>query len=289
MDKINFHLPGLFEHPELTSYICYTLKTYPEMFNDWVKIESFYGCKSNIKFSGGRYITINIDSNIYENVKNNLENNNINSTLILSNSLITEEMLNDKNTNELLMEYHKKGNSVVISSDILKEYIRNNYPNYKIISSVTKVLNKKEVVNELNKDYDLVCLLHDYNKDFNFLSSLPHPEKVELMINHTCVTDMDKCKKHYKFISSCLLEQNDKKMSAWKCPYKHGAFYNMMEKDYFIKANDIPMYKEKYGIENVKITGRHLFYPDLLECLTYYLIKPEYQIEFRTKFYIGIQ
>lgn len=285
MTKVKFHIPGLFEHWDIVSYINYQLKMKPRMFNPWVEIESFYGCGPNIKLTGGRPSPFNLQN--FE-IPESLNDWQMNATLVLSNSLVTEEDLSDKNTNDLLTKFHKEGNAVVIASDILEKYIRENYPKYKIYSSVTKILTKEEIAEELNKDYDIVCLLHDHNKDFDFLKSLPHPEKIELIPNHMCTTGQwDKCRDHYKFVSKCNKELKREKFAEWKCPHEAGCFYQMLNKDFFIKAEDIPMYKEKFGIENIKINGRHLSPPDLIECLAYYLIKPEYQVEFRTNFFLG--
>ena len=55
----------------------------------------------------------------------------------------------------------------------MENYIRENYPKYKIISSTTKrILGHDAFLEELNKDYYQVCLDYDLNHDMELLN---HP------------------------------------------------------------------------------------------------------------------
>ena len=67
--------------------------------------------------------------------------------LTFSNSLLREEHLTDKKCNALCALFEKNGmaqNGVIISSELLLDYLRKNYPGLYFISSTTKVLTEFE-------------------------------------------------------------------------------------------------------------------------------------------------
>lgn len=68
------------------------------------------------------------------------------------------------------------------------------------------------------------------------------------------------------------------------CPYQKKNFYETMKSPLFISNETIDKYMEK-GINHFKIEGRTFDYDVLIEVLGYYLVKPEYGIEFRERMY----
>lgn len=67
----------------------------------------------------------------------------ISARLTFSNSLIKQEHLSDRKCNrlcEMFSESTAVPNGVIICSDLLLEYIGNNYPGLYFVSSTTKVL-----------------------------------------------------------------------------------------------------------------------------------------------------
>ena len=104
-------------------------------------------------------------------------------------------------------------NEVVINSSLLEEYIRKEYPDYKIISSTTKcLLNKDEIKEEVSKYY-LTVLDYRKNKDFTFLKDLTK-NKVEILLNPSCPLSCKRRKQHYNFLSELQLNMTDKDFSC---------------------------------------------------------------------------
>jgi hypothetical protein len=103
--------------------------------------------------------------------------------------------------NYLLDLFYWEGNSIIVNSPILEEYIRKKYPKYKIISSTTKCLNEKDsALNELKYEYEMVVLDYNFNKDFEFLNNIQNKEKCELLINPVCMPKCPRRKEHYTFM-----------------------------------------------------------------------------------------
>ena len=86
----------------------------------------------------------------------------ISARLTFSNSLLTKEHLPDKKCNELCRIFdigrdnersRGFGNGIIIYSDILLDYIKENYPDFYFVSSTTKVLTDFcKFENELNRE-----------------------------------------------------------------------------------------------------------------------------------------
>ena len=90
--------------------------------------------------SGGR--VSDGDSNP-EEVLTLLEEYGISSRLTFSNSLLKKEHLSDRKCNELCRLFEKNNkvqNGVIVHSELLLDYLKNNYPELYLVSSTTKVI-----------------------------------------------------------------------------------------------------------------------------------------------------
>lgn len=205
--------------------------------------------------------------------------------LTFTNCLLTSEHLLDSHCNTTLEKFYNSNNGIIVYSDLLEKYIRKNYPLYKIISSTTKcITNKKEAIKELKKDYETVVLDYNFNKDLNFLKTLPNKDKCELLVNAVCIPNCPRRKQHYELISKVALHQ-DKKDDYFMCEASANLFYQAMKNPTFISVDDIQNTYLPMGFQHFKIEGRTTHVDDLIEMLIYYLVKPEYQIEIRERLY----
>lgn len=201
--------------------------------------------------------------------------------MTFSNSLLKEEHLFDTHCNSLLKKFHREGNSITINSPLLENYIRENFPLYKLTSSTTKCLkNDGEAKNELEKNYDLVVLDYNFNNNLIFLQSIDQKEKCELLINPVCQPNCPRRSEHYEHIAKGILYDN---MPAFECPYQGFRFYQVMNNPLFISRTAIETMYAPMGFKHFKIEGRTTSEADLLEILIYYLVKPEYQLEIRQR------
>lgn len=276
---IQFHIGGLFEKHHLLMVLLEIYKTENYKFYDYANIASLFG-STKCNWNGGRVINDFWDTDI-DNVSEYMktEHPDISCRLTFTNMLIEHRSLDDVIGNRLLNAFNFSRNGVIVYSSILEDYIRTNFPNYNIISSVTKGLSEKETVSELNKDYYMVVINTNLMGNFEFVKSLPNKDKVELIVNDICGIYCPKRKEHYLEYSKCQLSNSHPHHCT--CDDGPGPLFEQMKKPLFISNEDILNKYSPLGICNYKIQGRTDYDYDFVETLAYYLIKPEYQIEVR--------
>lgn len=280
MEDIYFHLPGLFEN--FSFYECF-LSLYTnerEKFHDWAQIGSIYGAPREAFWNGGRLK--DFQSPFEDMVAAFALYYNISCRFTFSNPHITDEYLYDSFCNMLLKKFNWEGhkNTVIVNSPILEEYIRHKYPTYSIVSSTTKcITDNNKAIEEVDKDYLMTVLDYNYNKNLEFLKEIKNKEKVELLINPVCMPNCSRRSKHYDLIGRLILHMPiDENID---CPCETFLFYKAMQSPLFISIDDIQNIYAPLGFKNFKIEGRTATPSDLIEILTYYMVKPEYQLEIR--------
>ena len=135
-----FHLPGLFEFYELYRMFLPLFREHREYFYDWCEIGSIYGAPADCIWGGGR---AGFGENDPEEVLELMQEYGISARLTFSNSLLRQEHLSDRKCNALcrLFERNREPqNGVIIYSELLLEYIKEQYPGLYFVSSTTKVL-----------------------------------------------------------------------------------------------------------------------------------------------------
>ena len=323
--KAYYHLPGLFEFYELYKEFLPLYRKHREYFYDWCEIGSIYGAPADCVWGGGR---VGFGEHDPKEVLKLMQEYGISARLTFSNSLLTREHLPDKKCNELCRIFdigrdneRSRGfgndkdieccidngndisginkrikvkecrNGIIIYSDILLDYIKENYPGFYFVSSTTKVLTDfGEFENELNRE-DFRYVVPDFrlNKSFDKLKALSQhqKDKVEFLCNECCwfgCTDRKKC---YETVSYKNLGED--------CPEHYCAapdagqgylFSKAMENPGFIGVDDIKNTYLPMGFSNFKIEGRGLGSAMILEFLLYYMTKPQYQIHVREHIYL---
>lgn len=314
--KAHYHLPGLFEFYELYREFLPLYREHREYFYDWCDIGSIYGAPADCIWGGGR---AGFGEHDPKEVLELMQEYGISARLTFSNSLLTQEHLSDRKCNELCrifdigrdnepcrvlrndknIECHVDNdndiseikNGIIIYSDLLLDYIKENYPDFYFVSSTTKVLTDfREFENELNRN-DFRYVVPDFrlNKLFDKLESLSQvqKDKVEFLCNECCwfgCTDRKKC---YETVSRKNLGED--------CPEHYCVapdsgqgylFSKAMENPGFIGIDDIKNIYLPMGFSNFKIEGRGLGSALILEFLLYYMTKPQYQIHVRENIYL---
>lgn len=192
---------------------------------------------------------------------------NIGFNFSFSNRLLLPEHLDDKYCNLMLSAANDSGsklNGVILTSEILADYIKINYPNLKIIYSVCNGLNKVEDYNQKCEEYDIVVLHPDFNHNINFLSQLIYKDKIEIMVNDLCAFGCPFRAKHYDWLSQCALVQahnpiihNIKELDRERIGGKCEAVKNGYEKD---GRNKLSFYDLdnliELGFSKFKLIGR---------------------------------
>ena len=286
-----YHLPGLFEFYELYRAFLPLYREHREYFYDWCEIGSVYGAPADCIWGGGRAGFGNQDA---REVLALMREYGISARLTFSNSLLREEHLADKKCNSLCALFSKSGmpqNGVIISSDMLMEYLKKNYPGFYFVSSTTKVLTEFQQLRDELARADFRYVVPDFrlNKAFSGLDSLTAAQKgkVEFLCNECCwfgCTDRRAC---YENVSRRNLGED---CTEHICKSPGGGdgyrFSEAMKNPGFIGVGDIRDIYLPAGFSNFKIEGRGLGSALILEFLLYYMTKPECQLLVRENIYL---
>lgn len=286
---INFHIPDFINHCRLNLLLLTLMQQHPEYFRDGVKIASVFGAFPPSLWNGGRNTVGVVDDEIIRQVTKAFNSRGVPLRFTFTNPLIEEKHLGDPFCNKVMRMCDNGLNEVIVLSPILEEYIRKNYPSYKITSSTCKeIRNADELSAELEKDYHYVVLDYNWNNNFEFLETLPHKEKCELLINACCVPNCPRRGEHYRSIGETQIKyaeymktppmmRKPTHFEDFKCPSMLRHIYQITDLPTHISPDAIV---EKYvpmGFNQFKIEGRTV--PDiaLAENYIYYMIKPEYK------------
>ncbi|MBR6018883.1 MAG: hypothetical protein IK055_01535 [Lachnospiraceae bacterium] len=289
--KAKYHLPGLFEFYELYKVFLPLFREHREYFYDWCEIGSIYGAPQDCLWGGGRVGFGDADP---DDVAALMREYGVPARLTFSNSLIAEEHLADKRCNDLCALFERNGaseNGVIITSDLLLNYIKTNYPGFYFVSSTTKVLTEfSQFEAELNRE-EFRYVVPDFrlNKRFAELSSLGDAQKrkVEFLCNECCWFECYDRKNCYENVSRKSLGEACEDHECVSPTAGRGyRFSDAMENPGFIGIRDIKDVYLPAGFEHYKIEGRSLGSAVILELLLYYMTKPEYQLKVREEIYL---
>lgn len=322
MDKLKkatvyYHLPGLFEFHELYRVFLPLFREHREYFYDWCEIGSIYGAPADCIWGGGR---AGFGDNEPEEVLALMKEYGISARLTFSNSLLREEHLSDKKCNmlcrlleksenkhghsEIVQEEFGEGetqgrqslmkevsNGVIVHSDLLLEYLKENYPNLYFVSSTTKVITDfQQFLEEINRE-EFRYVVPDFrlNKVFDKLNGLSQrqKDKVEFLCNECCWFGCKDRKRCYKTVSRKNLGEYCPEHFCKAPDSEEGyRFSKAMKNPGFIGIDDIKNTYLPMGFTNFKIEGRGLGSALVLEFLLYYMTKPEYQLHVREEIYL---
>ena len=115
-----------------------------------------------------------------------LYDNGIGLKLPLSSKLITD--FDYKESKSLLKFCHKKGNAIIVASDKLATYIKEDFPDYEIEAScILDTINTKTLQKRIALDcYDIIVLPIHMNDDIQFLKSIKNKKQIRLFLNVEC-------------------------------------------------------------------------------------------------------
>ena len=279
-ETVYWHLPGICYFGMINHVLFDTMRKNPTMFRDGYKVGSVYGTFPSAIWNGGRNFLSGISTE--KEIQNIIKSYNtfgIPVRFTWTNVLLEEKHLSDEYCN-MIMKIGDNGlNQVLVNSPILEEYIRKNYPKYKVISSTTKrILSLDRLMDEMGKDYELVVLDYDFNHDEKVIEKLtPCADRVEILVNETCQPHCPLRVSHYKEISKAQLEHNTKIQFPCSDPAPDKrTFKGCMKRPSFMSNADVEEYVKK-GYKNFKIVGRGEGAKFYIDSLIYYLVKDEHK------------
>ncbi len=289
-----YHLPGLFEFYEFYKLFLKLFRERREYFYEWCDIASIYGAPADCIWGGGR---VGFGDAEPEDVAALMREYDISAGLCFSNSLLKEQHLSDRKCNRLCALFEKNteaGNAVIISSDLLLEYISKRYPGFSFVSSTTKVLTEfEELERELNRpEFRYVVADFRLNGEFEKLKALSDVQKakLEFLCNECCSFDCHERKKCYENVSrKCLGEDCEDHVCVSPDAKRGYRFSAAMENPAFVGTEDILNIYMPMGFSHFKIEGRSLGSAMILEFLLYYMTKPECRLKVREEIYLDCE
>ena len=289
--KARFHLPGIYTHFKFNLIFATVLEQFPQYFRD-VEIASFYGAFPQSIWNGGRTQEGLCDKKYVKMVLNAFNEKGIPVRFTFTNPALEKKHLNDKFCNMVMSLANNGLNEAIVVSPILEEYIRKNYPNFKLTSSTCKRLDDGErLAAELEKDYSIVVVDYALNNKFDIPEKLPHKDKCEFLVNSNCRPACPNRAQHYYNVgvqqinyANHMRKYPDQPYDPiifgdgkdQNCPFFTRNIFDVRDLSTNIKPDDI---WEKYlpmGFEQFKIEGRTAWLFNLIETYVYYMAKPEF-------------
>ena len=178
--EIYWHLPGLCYFRLMNQVLINLMNKYPESFRDGYRIGSVYGTFPGAVWNGGRTVFGVTSKGDIGKIITAYNSKGVPVRFTWTNSLLEKEHVTDTYCN-LIMKMADNGmNQVLVNREVLEDYIRREYPGFKLISSTTKrMLSLETLQEEIEKDYFLVVLDYDLNHNEEVLTALqPHADKV---------------------------------------------------------------------------------------------------------------
>lgn len=274
--EVYWHLPGLCYFRPLNQAVISLMKEYQNCFREGYKIGSVYGTFPGAIWNGGRVVMGIAGKRDIEGTLRLYNSKGVPVRFTWTNSVLEEKHVHDTYCN-LIMRLADNGmNQALVNVSALEEYIRQEYPNYKLISSTTKRITETGgVLAELEKDYFLVVLDYDLNHDEDALKTLePYADRIEILVNEVCTPGCPRRTEHYAQQSRAQLEYdvND----IFVCPNSNNkkGFSECMKRPAFISNEEIGSYIDR-GFVNFKIAGRGMPQNYALDAYLYFLVKDE--------------
>ena len=284
MTEVYWHLPGFAYFRIMNQVLINLMNDYPSKFREGYRIGSVYGTFPGAIWNGGRAVFGTTPKEDIDRLIKAYNSRKIPVRFTWTNSLLEEKHVYDTYCN-LIMEIANNGmNQVLVNRPCLEEYIRKNYPDFKLISSTTKrITDMDSILEEVRKDYFLVVLDYDLNHNEEALKKLePYAGKIEILVNEICFPNCPKRADHYKAESLSQLEFD--MVTDFKCPNIYGArvFDECKKRPAFISNEEIQSYIDR-GFVNFKIVGRGLPQQFVEDSYIYYLVKDEHRDFIREK------
>lgn len=299
---VKFHLPDFAGHFMFNLVFVEMLKHCPEYFRDGVEIASIYGVFPPSLWNGGRIQEGNCNRRFIKSVIGAFNERGIPLRFTFTNPVLEKKHLNDNFCNMVMHLANNGLNEVIVMSPLLEDYIRKNYPKYKLTSSTCKRITDPDALyNEVNNDYHIVVIDYDLNNKFDVLEKIPQKEKCEILVNACCEPACKRRSAHYRSIGlqqiayadhikkypdmpfnpDMLIREHPEILQTAECRCTERTIFDIKNLSTHITPDDI---WEKYvpmGFSQFKIEGRTLDIFNLMEHYLYYMIKPERKEEAR--------
>lgn len=160
-------------------------------------------------------------------------------------------------------------NGVIVASDLVRKYIKRFYPNLLVIGSViiqtqTDSKYSKELYQEMEPDYDIICISHHHNNHYKeWPNDLINRDKYEIMLNTHCIYGCQFIKQCYNWMCDKALgvaKTEDDEANFLGCPIKKQITADFIDEkeNYTVFDYSSIQFLLDNGFYNLKLSGRHL-------------------------------
>ena len=205
--------------------------------------------------------------------------------LVFSNLFIEEKHLGDKRCNWMLERCCREGNGVIVGSHVLARYIRDRFPDYRLIHSLTHFNKDPQYYYDHADLYDVFVLPPHLNYRAKVLQEMIErlgAERLELLVNETCFRECSIRQDHYDLISKACLEDD---WDLWEdltsgfCQRAHADRFTRLEepkdvkriKNFTLSQDEVRDLKT-LGICNFKLANRQVPAQQYAKWMDYYII-----------------
>lgn len=204
LPEAKWNLTGLFIHD---SFILEFIRR----IRDHLKVVPFkwvHGAPLSYKWNGGRVDpSFKISGDEISGTLDAYKSLGIGCMLTFSNRFIEKKDLDDPECNyllDILSEDDSKKNGVIVSSDVLADYIRKKHPNLHIMASIIKVTCENgggdiSYYRTLESNFDSFVLDVNDNDNYDLLEKLDK-KKTEILANSCCVYHCPFKSEHYDML-----------------------------------------------------------------------------------------
>ena len=273
MPGASYSLPGLFLYSKLI-YQC--LDQVQDKFGYAIPVRYLYGSPKVLWNCGRLIITDNhyTREEIYQELAG-AKARGITPLLTFSAPVLSQEDLADPAGNAILAMADEVGGGVIVSTPLLRDYIRAKYPNIEVHASVIMTAFPEQrdegYYASLAREYDRFVVHPDDNFRLDLLEKIPK-DRAEIILNERCVYQCHQRKEHYLSIveDQAALIQGDGELTHFldRCP-------NVPDfKQHASKARNISLTAEEavhlreMGFSLFKLQGRldipYVFFFDFL-------------------------
>lgn len=303
--RARFHLPDFAGHFKLNLVFAEFLAQRPQYFREGVEIASVYGVFPPSLWNGGRAQSGICDKRFIKTVISNFNDRGIPLRFTFTNPMLEKKHLSDEFCNMVMHLADNGLNEVIVLSPILEDYIRKNFPNYKITSSTCKrITDQEQLYGEIGKDYHIVVIDYDLNHDFDTLEKISDKKKCELLVNACCNPGCPTRTDHYEAIGLQQIayanhvrkykdapfnlekfkREHPELMKFDECPCAERNLFEIVDLKNHISPDEIWNTYIPMGFEQFKIEGRTAGTLNLVEQYMYYMTKPECRDRARYEF-----
>lgn len=264
--NVIWHVPCLFNNDRIAIKLLHIMK----LLNMDKPFDIVYGaCQCSLSAGRNSIIQERLTYEQIEEYFKSYDQYDVKCYLTFSKVNIETKDLHDTYSNMFLTLANKYHGGVIIANDTLYTYIRNNYPNIKIVASVIKATfdtyeDELQYYHDLLNRYDYVVIRPEFALDLDKVKMLSDKERVELLINQSCMANCPYAKSHY-------LHYEKNSSFAYKVPCLQEKSKLAIINHSLLLANSYTDKLLAMGFKHLKLQGRNIYPDELLECFGTYI------------------